>query len=176
VVGYDEDAAALSFPFQLTAGFLSRAEHEFDQGEGHTIFVREEQGYNELVVSYDDLIREFWTDTAPQIAIRELTAIAIRETTTRSAPAPLRRRGPRSRYPWPNFVAELVRFAMAEPEIDRLAALERHMLEWCATTWDAEPAASEIRYWVSPTYQMLRDLRTAVQRPDGIAGNSLVIA
>ena len=32
------------------------------------------------------------------------------------------------------------------------------MLEWCATTWDAEPSASEVRYWVSPTFQILRKL------------------
>jgi hypothetical protein len=204
--GSTPDGADVASPLQLTTDFIIRAEFEFDVYQGATLFIREEQGYNDLAVNYGDLLREFWGDAAPPTAIRkanarsapgeqaeaaaaDLPGLAIgahlrhevlpagnHDIAARGTP-PLRRRGPRSRYPWPNFVAELVRFAIAEPGIDRQAALERHMLEWCATTWDAEPSASEVRYWVSPTFQILRKLSAAVWRPNGAAGNlSPVIA
>jgi hypothetical protein len=170
--GSTEDGADVTSPLQLTTDFLIRAEFEFDEYQGTTLFIREEQGYNDLAVNYGDLLREFWGDPAPPIAIRKATLcsapgepaevpapVGDRSKAAALVNRPLHRRGPRSRYPWPNFVAELVRFAIVEPEINRQAALERHMLDWCTSTWDAEPSASEVRYWVSPTYQMLRALR-----------------
>jgi hypothetical protein len=49
------------------------------------------------------------------------------------------------------------------------AALERHMLDWCATSWSAEPAASEIREWVRPTFRILSGSLAAARAPNGIA-------
>src|ERR1700674_648751 len=93
----DEDDA---FPLQLATDFLKRAEHEFDPHGGHILFVPEEQGYNDLAVDYGDLIDDFWGDVAPSTTIREPTARPDRGT------VPLRRRGRRPRYPWPDFAAE----------------------------------------------------------------------
>jgi hypothetical protein len=162
-----ETNSVLDFPLKLTVDFLMRAELLYETAEGYfTLFVREEQGYSYLAVNYDDLIREFWGDTAPPTAIRETTARPVPGT------APLRRRGRRPRYPWPDFAAELVRRSISGPPIANQAALEKHMLEWCAATWGAEPAASEIREWVRPTFQMLARSSVAPRAPNGMAGNS----
>jgi hypothetical protein len=186
--GSTPDGADVASPLQLTTDFIIRAEFEFNEYQGATLFISEEQGYNDLAVNYGDLFREFWGDAASPTAIpkasarsapgeqaeavaADLPGLATGAYLPQQGTRPLRRRGPRSRYPWPNFVAELVRFAIVEPGIDRQVALERHMLEWCATTWDAEPSASEVRYWVSPTFQILRKLPAAVWRPNGAAGN-----
>jgi hypothetical protein len=139
----------MPFPIQLATDFLSRAEYEFNYHVGHTLYVPEDWSYYYLAVNYGDLIREFWGDAAPSITIREPTARPERGTVL------LRRRGRRPRYPWPDFAAELVRRSLYGPPIENQAALERHMLDWCATSWSAEPAASEIREWVRPTFRIL---------------------
>ena len=123
--------------------------------------------YYDLAVNYRDLVREFWGDGAP--------AIEIPETTARPEPSavPLRRRGRRPRYPWPDFAAELVRRSISGPPIANQAALTKHMLEWCAATWGAEPAESEVREWVRPTFRMLaRSSAGAVGAPNGTVDNS----
>jgi len=68
--GDTENEASLSFPIQLTAEFLAKAEFDFDEYEGPTLFIREEQNYTELAVHYGDLLREFWGN-APPITIPE---------------------------------------------------------------------------------------------------------
>jgi hypothetical protein len=164
--GWAEDkqvGEAMSFPIQLATDFLSRAAYEIDDSVGHTLYVPEDRGYHYLAVNYDDLIREFWGDAAPSITIREPTARPERGT------VPLRRRGRRPRYPWPDFAAELVRRSLYGPPIENQAALERHMLDWCATTWGAEPAVSEIREWVRPTFRILSGSSAAARAPNGIA-------
>ena len=153
----------MDFPIQLTTDFLSRAEYGVDYNDGHTLYVPEDRGYHDLAVNYVDLIREFWGDAAPSITIREPTARPERGT------VPLRRRGRRPRYPWPDFAAELVRRSLYGPPIENQAALERHMLDWCAITWGAEPAASEIREWVRPTFRILSGSSAAARVPNGIA-------
>jgi hypothetical protein len=154
---------AMCFPIQLATDFLSRAEYELEDCEDHTLYNREWRGYYDLAVNYADLIREFWGDAAPSITIREPTARPERGT------VPLRRRGRRPRYPWPDFAAELVRRSLYGPPIENQAALERHMLDWCATTWGAEPAVSEIREWVRPTFRILSGSSAAARAPNGIA-------
>jgi hypothetical protein len=153
----------MSFPIQLATDFLSRAKYKCNYYTGHTLYVPEDRGYYYLAVNYDDLIREFWGDAAPSIIIREPTARLERGT------VPLRRRGRRPRYPWPDFAAELVRRSLYGPPIENQAALERHMLDWCATSWSAEPAASEIREWVRPTFRILSGSSAAARAPNGIA-------
>jgi hypothetical protein len=155
-------AEEMAFPIQLTTDFLSKKEYEFEDDTGHTLFVREDICYYYLAVNYDDLTREFWGD-APSITIREPTAPLERGT------VPLRRRGRRPRYPWPDFAAELVRQALCGPAIANQAAFERHMLDWCATTWGAEPAPSEIREWVRPTFQILSRSSAAARSSNGPA-------
>ena len=154
---------------QLTVEFLTRAELAIKNGEGYILFIRGEYGrlYYNLAVNYRDLVREFWGDGAP--------AIEIPETTVRPEPSavPLRRRGRRPRYPWPDFAAELVRRSISGPPIANQAALTKHMLEWCAATWGAEPAESEVREWVRPTFRMLaRSSAWAVGAPNGTVDNS----
>jgi hypothetical protein len=152
----------LKFPVKLASNSLSRAILS-GGGEGYILMVGDEE-YNYLAVHYDDLIREFWGDIAP---------ITTREADVRTTPGavPLRRRGRRPRYPWPDFAAELVRRSISGPPIANQAALEEHMLEWCHATWGAEPAASEIREWVRPTFQMLFRSSAAVRAPtNGMAG------
>jgi hypothetical protein len=153
---------AMSFPIQLATDFLSKAEYRFDYNTGHTLYVPD-RGYYYLAVNYADLIREFWGDAAPSITIREPTARPERGT------VPLRRRGRRPRYPWPDFAAELVRRSLYGPPIVNQAALERDMLDWCATTWGAEPAASEIREWVRPTFRILSGSSAVVRSSNGKA-------
>jgi len=164
--GSTPDGADVASPLQLTTDFIIRAEFEFDVYKGATLFISEEQGYNDLAVNYSDLLREFWGDAAPSITIREPTARPERGT------VPLRRRGRRPRYPWPDFAAELVRRSILGPAIANQAALEKHMLEWCHATWGAEPVVSEIREWVRPTFQMLARSSVAARAPNGMAGNS----
>jgi hypothetical protein len=137
---------AMSFPLQLSSDFLTGALHEFDYGEGHVLFIPEERGYNDLAVDYSDLIREFWGDAAaPSMAIRETiarpspsTVLPIDEArgvapvpsarAIGTALRPLRPRGRRPRYPWPDFAAELARRSLSGPPMVNQAALERHML------------------------------------------------
>jgi hypothetical protein len=156
-------AEDMEFPIQLETEFLSRAQYVFDYSIGHTLYIPEDLGYYYLAVNYDDLTREFWGDAAPSITIREPTARLERGT------VPLRRRGRRPRYPWPDFAAELVRRSLYGPPIKNQAAFERHMLDWCATSWGAEPAASEIRDWVRPTFRILSGSSAAARAPNGIA-------
>jgi hypothetical protein len=151
----------MSFPIQLATDFLSKAEYEFDLDLGHTLQVPGDQARYNLAVNYDDLIREYWGDAALSITIREPTAQPERGT------VPLRRRGRRPRYPWPDFAAELVRRSLYGPPIKNQAALERHMLDWCATNWSAEPAASEIREWVRPTFRIISGSQAARASSEG---------
>jgi hypothetical protein len=152
----------MSSPTQLATNCLSRAKYKFDDYTGHILYT-EDICYYYLAVNYDDLIREFWGDAAPSITIREPTARLERGT------VPLRRRGRRPRYPWPDFAAELVRRSLYGPPIQNQAALERPMLDWCATSWSAEPAASEIREWVRSTFRILSGSSAAARAPNGIA-------
>jgi hypothetical protein len=152
----------MSFPIQLETDFLSKVEYEFDLAVGHTLCVTGDRGHYDLAVDYDDLIRDFG-DAAPSITIREPTARPERGT------VPLRRRGRRPRYPWPDFVAELVRVLLCGPPFKNQAALERHMLEWCATTWGAEPALSDIREWVRPAFRIISGSSAAARAPNGLA-------
>ena len=119
----DETNDLLKFPVQLISNSLSRA-ILFETDKGYIIMVGDEE-YNYLAVHYDDLIREFWGNIAP---------ITTRAADVRPAPGavPLRRRGRRPRYPWPDFAAELVRRSISGLPIANQAALEEHMLE-CAT-------------------------------------------
>jgi hypothetical protein len=71
--GSTENEASLSFPIQLTAEFLAKAEFDFDECEGPTLFIREEQSFNELAVHYGDLLRDFWGN-APPITIPDTIA------------------------------------------------------------------------------------------------------
>jgi hypothetical protein len=152
----------MSLPTQLATDFLSRAQYEFDYNGDHNLYIPEDRGYYHLAVSYDDLIREFWGDAAPSITIREPTA-------PERGTVPLRRRGRRPLHPWPDFAAELVRRLLYGPPIKNQAALERHMLEWCATTWGAEPAASVIREWVRPAFRIISGSSAAARAPNGRA-------
>jgi hypothetical protein len=163
VFAQDNQVEDESFPIQLTTDFLSKAEYEFDVDVGHTLRVPKDRGCCYLAVNYDDLIREFWGDAAPSITIREPTAQPERGT------VPLRRRGRRPRYPWSDFAAELVRRSLYGPPIKNQAALERDMLDWCATNWSAEPAPSEIREWVRPTFRIISGSSAAARAPNGIA-------
>jgi hypothetical protein len=43
------------------------------------------------------------------------------------------------------------------------------MLEWCATTWGAEPAASVIREWVRPAFRIISGSSAAARAPNGRA-------
>jgi hypothetical protein len=153
----------MSSPVQLATDFLSTAEYGVDYHIGDTLYVPEDRGYYYLAVNYDDLIREFWGDAAPSITIREPTARPERGT------VPLRRRGRRPLHPWPDFVAELVRVLLYGPPFKNQAALERHMAEWCATTWGVEPAASEIRKWVRPAFRIISGSSAAARAPNGRA-------
>jgi hypothetical protein len=185
--GSTEDEAALSFPVQLTADFLTKAEFDFDEYHGPTLFIREEQGYNELAVHYGDLLREFWGD-APSIAIRETTSPLAPseqpETPAADLCSPQRdaaaramsRRGRRPKYAWPDFsaelAAELLRRSISGLPIGNQAALEKHMQEWCAEKWDAEPAVSQIREWVSPAFKMFSRSSAVLRAANGVADNS----
>jgi hypothetical protein len=153
----------MSFPIQLETDFLSKAEYEFNVDAGDTLYVPEDRGYCHLAVNYDDLIRHFWGDAAPSNTIREPTAQPERGT------VPLRRRGRRPRYPWSDFAAELVRRSLYGPPIKNQAALERDMLDWCATNWSAEPAPSEIREWVRPTFRIISGSSATARAPNGMA-------
>jgi hypothetical protein len=135
---------------------LVRAELAHKIGIGYTLFIRGDRGLrcDYLAVNYGDLVQQFWGDAA----------IAIPENTTRpeAGAVPLRRLGRRPRYPWPDFAAELFRRLISGPPIPNQAALERHMLEWCAAEWGAEPAPSEVREWVRPTFQIFARISTRI--------------
>ena len=51
----EKDEEDVSSPIQLTADFLIKAELDFHEYEGPTLFIREERAYTELAVNYDDL-------------------------------------------------------------------------------------------------------------------------
>jgi len=143
------------YPIRLSPEFVGRAEYDFEKDQGPTLY-DEEDSYYDLAVDYNDLTREFWGEehqnqlgSFPEYSAEQpsplLPAIVM----------PVNRRGRRPRYPWPDFAAELVRRSLSGPNPANQAVLERHMQEWCAATWGAEPAASEIRNWVRPTFRVL---------------------
>jgi hypothetical protein len=183
--GWTEDEASLSFPIRLTTEFLAKSEFTFEEYDGGpTLFITEEQGYSELAVHYGDLLREFWGNALP-ITIPEtmagpapveqaepLHAADLRAHQTDAAARAMSPRGRRPKYAWPDFSAELLRRSISGPAIANQAALERHMLEWCAEKWNAEPAVSQIRDWVGPAYRMISQSSTADRTAKQTADNS----
>jgi hypothetical protein len=80
-----------------------------------------------------------------------------------------RRRGRRPEYRWPDFFAEMTRHCMVAGPIANQAQLERHMTEWCATTWNKEPANSVIRSYVAPTFKAVQSIKPASGLPAAAA-------
>jgi hypothetical protein len=76
-----------------------------------------------------------------------------------------RRRGRPPVWNWPNFTAEMTRRCMEGP-IANQTELERHMAQWCADSWGAEPALSQIREWVSPTVKAIQAAATPTDSAD----------
>jgi hypothetical protein len=185
--GWTEDEAPLPFPIQLTPDFLTKAEFDFDIYKGPTLFIREEQGYNELAIHYGDLLEEFWGN-APSNAIRETTpslapseqlegpAADLHSHQKDAAARAMSRRGRRPKYAWPDFsaelAAELLRRSISGLPIGNQAALEKHMQGWCAEKWDAEPALSQIREWVCPAFKMFSRSSAVLRAANGAADNS----
>jgi len=165
--GWTKDKTRLTFPIQLTPEILAKAEFALDKYKGPMFFIAGGQEYNELVVHFGDLLRGFWGIAHP-ISISETIASPapdrhtepphaanLRAHQTDAAARAMSRRGRRPKYAWADFSAELLRRVISGPPIANQAALERHMQEWCAAKWHAEPAVSQIRGWVGPAYQMI---------------------
>ena len=182
--GSTANEASLSFPIQLTAEFLAKAEFDFDECEGPTLFIREEQSFYELAVHYGDLLRGFWGN-APPITIPDTIACPapdeqaepphaadLRARQTDAAARAMTRRGRRPKYAWADFSAELLRRVISGPPMANQAALERHMQEWCVEKWHAEPAVSQIRDWVGPAYRMISRSSAADRTAKETADNS----
>lgn len=157
------DEKSISFPMELSPDFIKKAEYVFEGSEGGpTLYVEEQEGYNEIVVDYSDLISQFWGEPGQEC---EHPTPPLPARPNRTASINLaRRRGRPPRYSMKDFAAEMTQYCLTNPVPDQ-AALERHMAEWCLDEWGCEPAASYIREWVSPTFKAVRKAR-------GGAGNS----
>jgi len=180
----EKDEEDVSLPIQLTADFLIKAELDFHESEGPTLFIREERAYTELAVNYDDLMKEFWGNDALPMSIQEIRS-ADRNEPAFTLPGsqdeaaalamPLKVRGRRPRYPWPDFMAELVaelhRRSISGPPVANQAEIERQMLDWCMNKWGAEPAVSQIREWVGPTFRAISRSPVSRQGTNGTADN-----
>jgi hypothetical protein len=180
----EKDEEDVSSPIQLTADFLIKAELDFHEYEGPTLFVREERAYTELAVNYDDLMKEFWGNDALPMSIQEIRS-ADRNEPAFTLPGsqdeaatlamPLKIRGRRPRYPWPDFMAELVaelhRRSISGPPVANQAEIERQMLDWCTNKWGAEPAVSQIREWVGPTFRAIFRSPVSRRATNGTADN-----
>jgi hypothetical protein len=154
-----EEGQSLSFPLELSAEFVKKAEYVCDPSEGPSLYVAEQEGYSDIVVDYSDLIGEFWGEPGRENQ-DALNNQQTRQPCIRRLTAPqLRRRGRRPQYAWPDFAAELVRRLLSGPVFNQ-AALERHMQEWCAVNWNAEPSTSELRYWVGPAFKAANAARS----------------
>jgi len=163
------DEKSLSFPMELSPEFIKKA-YEFDDLEGPTLYIPEIEGYNNIVVDYSDLIREFWGESGRECdeSVSKQPTLATPARPNRKASINLaRRRGRPPRYPMQNFAAEMTRYCLTSPIPDQ-AALERHMAEWCLDEWGCEPVPSYIREWVSPTFRAVRQARGGAgdSRPD----------
>ena len=166
------DEKSLSFPMELSPEFIKKAEYELllDGHEGPTLYIPEIEGYNDIVVDYSDLVREFWGESG-----RECDESVSKQPTPATPARPnrktsinlARRRGRPSRYSMQDFAAEMTCYCLTNP-IPNQAALERHMAEWCLDEWGCEPAPSYIREWVSPTFRAVRKARGGAgeSRPD----------
>src|SRR5712671_30268 len=75
----EKDEEDVSSPIQLTADFLIKAELDFHEYEGPTLFIREERAYTELAVNYDDLMKEFWGNDALPMSIQEIRSAGRNE-------------------------------------------------------------------------------------------------
>ena len=180
----EKDEEDVSLPIQLTADFLIKAELDFHESEGPTLFIREERAYTELAVNYDDLMKEFWGNDALPMSIQEIRS-ADRNEPAFTLPGsqdeaaalamPLKVRGRRPRYPWPDFMAELVaelhRRSISGPPVANQAEIERQMLDWCMNKWGAEPAVSQIREWVGPTFRAISRSPVSRRATNGAADN-----
>jgi hypothetical protein len=158
------DEKSISFAMELSPEFIKKAEYVFEEYEGPTLYVLEQECYHEIVVDYIDLIREFWGEPGDE-TVRNQPKLAVPVRPNRKASINLaRRRGRPPRYSMQDFAAEMTRYCLTNSISDQ-AALERHMAEWCLDEWGCEPAISYIREWVSPTFRAVRKAR-------GGAGNS----
>jgi hypothetical protein len=161
------DEKSISFPMELSPEFIKKAEYVFEETEGPTLYIAEQEAYGDVVVDYSDLIREFWGESGrecDEIVSKQPRPAASARSNPNTSINLARRRGRPSRYPMQDFAAEMTRYCFTNPIPDQ-AALERHMAEWCLDEWGREPAASYIREWVSPTFRAVRKAR-------GGAGNS----
>jgi hypothetical protein len=165
-----DDEKSLSFPMELSPEYIKKAEYQWDETVGPTLCIPEIGGYEDIVVDYSDLIREFWGESGRECdkAISKQPTPATPARPNRAASINLaRRRGRPARYPMQDFVAEMTRYCLTNALPDQ-AALERHMAEWSLDQWGGEPTASYIREWVSPTFRAVRKALsgTGNSRPD----------
>lgn len=150
-------------PYVVSPEFIRIAEfHEDDQVR----FIHEDKGYFDLVVDFDDLRHEFWTeederpagpsktDVPERSEIPSEQAISLLAAPARSRPKFSRQRGagrPRE-YDWPGFAVELTRRLRANTLPARKSECEAAMLHWCSENWLKEPAPSMVREWVKAFY------------------------
>ena len=180
----EKDEEDVFSPIQLTADFLIKAELDFHEYEGPTLFIREERAYTELAVNYDDLMKEFWGSDALPTSIQEMRSpdrdepaftLPGSQDEAAALAMPLKVRGRRPRYPWPDFMAELVaelhRRSISGPPVANQAEIERQMLDWCTNKWGAEPAVSQIREWVGPTFRAISRSPVSRRATNGAADN-----
>ena len=57
------DEKSISFPMELSPEVIKKAEYVFEETEGPTLYIAEQEAYGDVVVDYSDLIREFWGES-----------------------------------------------------------------------------------------------------------------
>lgn len=70
---------------------------------------------------------------------------------------PSPRRGPRPKYDWQAFLAQVVRVAHYDGLPDTQAEMERKMLQWCENEWGCQPGLSTVRTYLGPLYRELKN-------------------
>jgi hypothetical protein len=107
------------------------------------------------IVLFEDLIQEYPISERLELLTRfregHPSAEDLIYTTSPALPWE-RRRGPRGRYAWRAFAAEMVRVAATDGLPRKQAEFERYMADWCVENWGEEPPPSSIREWIAPVY------------------------
>jgi len=111
------------------------------------------ESYSHLVVDYKDLTNFFWgkdEETAGKMTASEgAMSEAVLRVKTRQGGS---RRGRPTKHKWAEFTAATVERCLRGP-IPVQEDLVRQMLEWCIEYWGGEPAVSDVRDYVAPTFR-----------------------
>ena len=100
-----------------------------------------------------DVAARFLTVSVPTKELFEIFPAPADEISEEVDTSSLSRRGPKPRYDWSAFYAEIAVRADLDSLPETAAELQRAMAEWCLDAWGKEPSETMLKEKIAPIYR-----------------------